>query len=641
MEQLRAVGYARVSTEEQAKGYGISYTAKSIEKHNIRKGWLHLETFKDEGLSGTLPWQDRPDAKRLMLLAQQTPRPFDVVTVHETRAIGRKDRTFYRWYWSLEDLGIAVAVVDKDIDTTTEEGRLALSDDAQDAFKEIAKIRKRTQNGVQEKAEDGGHVGGVAPFGYVIENQGKRGLSRLVIEPVAAETLRTAWRLIVVEKATCEQAAQKLNKAKRYGYAERPWSSASLRHALKKDVIQKGTREFRSVGSKMPTHAPVTIKLDRIFTELEIAQLNVALERTARPKRKVPESHILSGRIIGHCGSHYVGETRSDGRTCYLCTGKKCGCSQLDGNSVERAVWNKVREVVLDPDRLKAASESWTAVAESAPESHEKRLADLDGQIEELEASIDAMAPTAALQAARKGLRGTEAQEAVSKALKPLTDELERLDRLREEASAWQRDAAEAERRSKDLEALAALAGRHIARLSESEKAEVMDFLKLRVQILGPVPRKTRNDDTISAWFRERNRVVPNLTDDAWALVRPIFEQPSAGRTMADPRRALNALLLKARTGCPWLSLPDGMGHVAMKAWGRWTKSGRWDELMEALHDVPGVKPPEDGVTLPPLVVYGEIHSDLWIEEGRAGGADVLLRASKVPSISFRMNLAA
>lgn len=36
--QLRAVAYLRVSTEDQKKGYGISYTGKRVIKHVARKG---------------------------------------------------------------------------------------------------------------------------------------------------------------------------------------------------------------------------------------------------------------------------------------------------------------------------------------------------------------------------------------------------------------------------------------------------------------------------------------------------------------------------------------------------------------------------------------------------------------------------
>ncbi|MFK0253109.1 recombinase family protein [Streptomyces sp. NPDC090445] len=125
---LRAVDYLRVSTEEQAKGYGIAYTGKRTAAHILRKGWAHVDTFMDEGESGTLPWEQRDGATKIMDLAVQAPRPFDLVCVYETRAVGRQNRVFWEWVWKLQDLGIFVAVVDEDIDNTTEDGEARMRD---------------------------------------------------------------------------------------------------------------------------------------------------------------------------------------------------------------------------------------------------------------------------------------------------------------------------------------------------------------------------------------------------------------------------------------------------------------------------------------------------------------------------------
>ncbi|MHA5054361.1 recombinase family protein [Streptomyces sp. SD15] len=201
-DMLRAVDYLRVSTEEQAKGYGISYTGKRTTNHIRKKGRDHVGTYADEGYSGSLDHTERPDLKRLMAEAQQIPCPFDVVVVQEERAIGRRDRAFWPWVWKLEDLGIFV-VVRGDYDNTTEAGRSRMRKEADRAEDERITIRDRTQGGRQEKAELGGHDGGVAPYGYRIENQGKRGESRLVLdtgeEHAGYPTLHRAWKLIVEE----------------------------------------------------------------------------------------------------------------------------------------------------------------------------------------------------------------------------------------------------------------------------------------------------------------------------------------------------------------------------------------------------------------------------------------------------------
>ncbi|WP_353962301.1 hypothetical protein [Streptomyces sp. NBC_01381] len=49
-------------------------TAAYIE----RKGWAHVDTFKDERESGTLAWDKREGATEIMSLAQKKPCPFNM-----------------------------------------------------------------------------------------------------------------------------------------------------------------------------------------------------------------------------------------------------------------------------------------------------------------------------------------------------------------------------------------------------------------------------------------------------------------------------------------------------------------------------------------------------------------------------------
>ncbi|WP_280143024.1 recombinase family protein [Streptomyces melanosporofaciens] len=176
--------------------------------------------------------------RRLMGQARQVPRPFDVVVVSESRAIGRTDRAFWRWVWELEDLGIYVADAKKDIDNTTESGKEAMREEANFAFKEYGRIRQRTQGGIREKAEDGGLTGGRPRYGYRVENPGKRGLSRVVLDrcdetcgcgqPHEFDVLHLAHALIVVDGLNVRQAAIRLNAVGRYTRSGKPWSNRNL-----------------------------------------------------------------------------------------------------------------------------------------------------------------------------------------------------------------------------------------------------------------------------------------------------------------------------------------------------------------------------------------------------------------------------
>ncbi|MFJ1700330.1 recombinase family protein, partial [Streptomyces sp. NPDC088252] len=631
--RLRAVDYLRVSTAEQAKGFGVSYTGKKTKRHMEKKGWEYVRTYADEGYSGSLDHTQRPDLKTLMADARQQPRPFDIVVVPEERAIGRRDRAFWPWVWELEDLGIFVAIVRGDYDNTTEEGRSRMRKEQDKAEDERITIRDRTQGGVQEKAEMGGHPGGVAPYGYRIENQGIKGESRLVLdkgdEKAAYSLLHRAYTHIVDEGKNPGAVEDLFNAEGIHGPSKDYWPRGSMRHALTSRAVQTAKRVYRDptqpgirldADGKPLFGETVDIELEPVFTELQLAKLNKALARTTRQVSGEEAVHPLSGHLFGICGSHYTGVSRV-GRAsvrAYRCTGtsndyknpkkQKCHCSQIDAEAVENRVWTEVCKLLEDSERLNGMANDWADIAKANGVDYEARILDLNSQIEELDDAIDVTMAVAARQAARKKLGRKEAEKACERAAKPLNDDRDKLVGLRDEAIAWRDEVEVALNRANDLAELANLARTKLFSMSPEDKAEVIHLLDLKVSIRGEIPRKTRSDDTVSAWFAERDRVVPLLTDEAWALVEPLFKA-RMGRKLTDPRGLLDSMLYKARTGCAWSASPV---PGAPSIWARWVKSGFWEALQEALAASPGT-PPTSGIVLPPLKIEGRIDPRLFI----------------------------
>ncbi|ORT58234.1 recombinase family protein [Streptomyces sp. CB03238] len=662
VDTLRAVDYLRVSTEEQAKGYGISYTSKRTARHITNKGWDHVGTYADEGYSGSLDHTERPDLKRLMEDAQQIPRPFDVVVVPEERAIGRRDRAFWPWVWKLEDLGIFVAIVRGDYDNTTEAGRSRMRKEADRAEDERITIRDRTQGGRQEKAEFGGHDGGVAPYGYRIENKGKRGESRLVLDTgdgdEAYPTLHRAWKHIVQEGMNPAETEDLFNAEGVRGPTMDYWPRGSLRHVLTSRAIQESKRVFRDPNGPKTKVGPdgqpiygdtVVIDLDPVFTPEELKLLNIALARTSRgPRESEEEIHPLSKHIYGVCGRHWTGASKTGRRQVpvYRCTGKiekiidgvkqkRCDCGQIDAQTLENRVWTEICQLLEDPDRLKRMAQDWVDMAKNSGVDYKKRILELDEKIEDQEALIDDTTAATARRARRRGLDKQATQDAIDRATHDQEEELARLEKLRNEAISWQEEMDRNIDTARDLEALAGMARVQLHSMDARQKEHVVDLLDLKVTILGPTPRKTRSDDRLSQWFRDRERVVPDLTDEAWARVEHFFVG-RPGRTASNPRDMLDSILTKARTGCPWSEL--SYGKVA-GTWKQMHQSGRWDAIMEALTDCPGT-PPRDDIVLPPLRIEGRVDPRLLIAQDIATDQDDAFKASDYKISPFELESA-
>ena len=77
------------------------------------------------------------------------------------------------------------------------------------------------------------------------------------------------------------------------------------------------------------------------------------------------------------------------------------------------------------------------------------------------------------------------------------------------------------------------------------------------------------------------------LSDAEWSFFEPfvIERGPKRGRPPTDHRRVLDAIFWIARTGSPWRDLPEEAGKWSSvyRQFLRWTRSGLWDVLLEAL----------------------------------------------------------
>ncbi len=99
-----------------------------------------------------------------------------------------------------------------------------------------------------------------------------------------------------------------------------------------------------------------------------------------------------------------------------------------------------------------------------------------------------------------------------------------------------------------------------------------------------------------------KNQPLPtiwNVPDALWAsfalLIQTYDPAPRLGRPRIDPRKALDGIIFRMRTGCQWNHLPKAFGDDASlhRTWQRWDAFGLFDKLwaglLSACHDLDGV----------------------------------------------------
>ena len=142
----RAILYARVSTEEQAKaGYSIPEQLRELRAHAAREGYRVVEEAIDDGHSGGDP--HRPGLRRVMELAENG--AIDVVIAKKRNRLFRSRLHRLLWDQDLGEFGVKLVALD---DTGNRFG-----DAMQDEFAEWEQeeITRRTQDGLLEKCRSG------------------------------------------------------------------------------------------------------------------------------------------------------------------------------------------------------------------------------------------------------------------------------------------------------------------------------------------------------------------------------------------------------------------------------------------------------------------------------------------------------
>jgi site-specific DNA recombinase len=165
---LRAVLYARVSTEEQSRRESIETQIHYAQQQCEREQIPLVQIYKDEGVSGTIPFDRRPGGSKL--LSDARAGTFSLVLLYKVDRLGRSDIVSHVARHHLETLGVGVRSLTEPFDTSTPHGRFMFSILSANSAMERENIRQRTQAGLHRVASQGRWANGRPPYGYKIED---------------------------------------------------------------------------------------------------------------------------------------------------------------------------------------------------------------------------------------------------------------------------------------------------------------------------------------------------------------------------------------------------------------------------------------------------------------------------------------
>lgn len=223
---MKIIGYLRVSTDQQAdSGLGLEAQIKSIKDYAKKSGYEIDQIFRDEGISGSAPIEERPG----LMDALNAVEKGDILLVAKRDRLARGDQ--------MALIQMAVTKKKARIISSAGEGTEGDQDDPMtymmrgmtDLFAGFERllIKSRTKAALRAKKDRGERVGHI-PFGYRLAED------RVHLEKDELE--QSILRQMNELRATgfsIREIALEMNKRGAFNRGQAQWNHASVHRMLK------------------------------------------------------------------------------------------------------------------------------------------------------------------------------------------------------------------------------------------------------------------------------------------------------------------------------------------------------------------------------------------------------------------------
>ena len=335
--------YSRVSSQEQAvEGVSIEAQLAALRYYAKSQSWEIVDEYIDGGYSGGT--DDRPALKRLLIDADQ--RRFNIVAVCKLDRYFRNLRLLLNHLHHLEQLGIKFVSTQEGLDTSTPYGKFAVQIIGVIAEFERGRIGERVKDSRRYLISGGNWPGGRTVFGY-------RWLSeehRWEVVPEEAEIVRRIYNLYVSDKIGTESIAAILNKDGLRTRGGALWHYSKISQI----ISHPGYKGRHKIGISMPA-----------IIDGNTWQLAQEKRERARSMLANPRGWLLQGMCFcGQCG-HVLKclHKKPQEPRYYACRGrvqkhmnrdseKRCDLPYVKADWLEWGVWEKVKAVLNDSDKL-------------------------------------------------------------------------------------------------------------------------------------------------------------------------------------------------------------------------------------------------------------------------------------------------
>ncbi len=204
---VRVAAYIRVSTEDQAKKFGLAVQQHCIEHYVNCKLWPQATIYADVESGASTAGRDQFN----VMCEHIKERMYDRVVALRVDRLGRDVMDVMEFaYRKAIPFGCHVICMDQGVDTATPTGKMLLMMLGWAAELELKHIKERTVAGKERSLDAGRWWGGKPPYGYAAGKE-KDHVGILQVDEYEADVVRHIYRLRYKDKATVAGIAQWLN----------------------------------------------------------------------------------------------------------------------------------------------------------------------------------------------------------------------------------------------------------------------------------------------------------------------------------------------------------------------------------------------------------------------------------------------
>lgn len=469
----RAAFYERVSNDELTDRNTIRNQDialhKSFDQHfgpDATEPWIFVGTFADDGVSGTIGIDQRPDGARLLAMIRRGEVDYVCVTRGDRLTRDRAGaESIAEEFWGRD---VVIQASYEHIDLTTPAGRLQFALMCAFAHYERELIRERTMNGRARVAGEGKFINGPIPFGYDVAGQvlvpsthKVEGLEcteaefvQQMYERVAAgESARALWGWLMRSRVPSVHRYYDKRAQRHLVKTHAQWGYPRVREILRSTTyygerVLKYSRPGAGRLKKSPID-PVVQTVPPLVTRELWKTVEQAMQGHASNFHRDDSQgfvYLLSGKLVcGYCGfklgGNYIKRVNRKPYLYYACTlkspalmnarrlGRSCPeAPRLEGFAFEERVLQMIDDVVAHPEQIIDALAAEQRAQYGAVDAQTQRMRGVQQRV-------------AKLQRGRAGLLAALRQGDISS------------DEFREQSAATTADLAEAQRELAALEA--------------------------------------------------------------------------------------------------------------------------------------------------------------------------------------------